>query len=312
MAWKYLIVRPNLICGLVSRRGSFGQDVGNGTILFPNGFWPNFEQAILIANCPQLFLSFAYLAFNGLFTRLHMAKEWSAMGARYKALRVTNPQGQQSSTYFLQLPYRYSLPLLITSILLHWVLSGCIYLLVMQGEYFFSSGHDGPFGSVMAVGYSMKSLFTMMILSIFLALIPPLFGSIAIPPNTVVVGSSSLAIAAACQVSPLVGQNQVQPREAYHECMVDLGSGGMQLQYIMESSSRLLARDEQPLEPRNDYEEQTATLLRVSQSKIRWGVVDMPPSWEEQYNRQDITVEHISFGLPEDDVQQPIAGHWYA
>lgn len=234
------------------------------------------------------------------------------MGARYKALRVTNPQGQQSSTYFLQLPYRYSLPLLITSILLHWVLSGCIYLLVMQGEYFFSSGHDGPFGSVMAVGYSMKSLFTMMMLSIFLALIPPLLGCIALPLNTVVVGSSSLAIAAACQVSPLVGQHQVQPRKAYHECMVDPHNGEIQLQDIMESSSRLLARDEQPLEPRNDDEEQTATLLRVSQSKIRWGVVDMPPSWEEQYNRQDIIVEHISFGLPEDDVQQPIAGHWYA
>lgn len=298
--------------GLVSRQGSFGQDVENGTIWFPNGLLPNFEQAILIANSPQLFLSFAYLAFNGLFTRLHMAKEWSAMGVRYKALRVTSPQGQQSSTYFLQLPYRYSLPLIITSILLHWVLSGCIYLLVMQGDYFQSSGHDGPFGSVMAVGYSMKSLFTMMILSIFLALIPPLFGRIALPPNTVVVGSSSLAIAAACQVSPLVGQNQVWPGKSYHECMIDPHNGDIQLQNIMESSSGLLARDEQSLESRNDEEERTATLLRASQSKIRWGVVEMPPSWEAQYNRQDITVEHISFGLPEDDVQQPIAGHWYA
>lgn len=291
--------------------GSFGQDAQNAKIDFYH-FSPKFEQAILIANSPQLLLSFAYLAFNGFFTRLHMAKEWSTMGTRYKALRVTNPKGQQSSTYFLQLPYRYSVPLLTISILLHWLLSGCIYILVMQGDYFDLSGSIGPFDSSMAIGFSTKSLFTMMSLSIFLAFMPLLFGLIPLPPKTFVVGSNSLAIAAACQVSPLVGQNQPRPEKSYHESTAEPQDDEIELRHLMAASSSLLTRDGQTSESRNDEEVWKSTLLRVSQSKIRWGVVKMPSSWEEQFERQDITVEHISFGLPEDDVQQPIVGHWYA
>ncbi|KAG6354534.1 hypothetical protein INS49_004551 [Diaporthe citri] len=219
-----------------------------------------------------------------------MAKEWSTMSIRYKALRVTNPQGQQSSTYFLQLPYRYSVPLLIISALLHWVLSGCIYLLVMKGGYFDTYGSDGPFSSVMAVGHSMKSLFTMMILAIFLAFIPPVFGRISLPPNTVV----------------------PRPEKPYHESTAVPEDDEIELRRLMAPSSSVLTRDDQASESRNDEEVWKDTLLRVSQSKIRWGVVKMPSSWEEQFNRRDIAVEHISFGLPEDDVQQPVVGHWYA
>lgn len=297
---------------VVFRQGSFGQDSENETISFPSSYMPTFEQAVLIANSPQLFLSLAYLAFNGLFTRLHMAKEWSAMGTRYKALRVTNPRGQQSSTYFLQLPYRYSVPLLVISVLLHWILSGCIYLLVMQGDYFGSYGSNGPFDSIMAVGFSTKSIFTMMILSIFLSFMPPLFGRMALPPNTVVVGSNSLAIAAACQVSPHIGQTKPQPRTSHQEYSSYPQDDEIELRHLMAPSPSLFAGSDQLSVSWNHDEEWKATLLRVSRSKIRWGVVKMPSAWEEQFNRRDIIVEHISFGLPEDDVQQPVVGHWYA
>lgn len=300
---------------MIVRQGSFGQDAGNETISFPGSFRPTFEQAILIANSPQLFLSFAYLAFNSLFTRLHMAKEWSALSTRYKALRVTNPQGRQNSTYFLQLPYRYSVPILIMSILLHWVLSGCIYLLLMKGGYLSMFGSRlGPLNSVMAVGFSTKSLFTMMTLSIILVFMPPLFGSLALPSNTVVVGSNSLAIAAACQVSPLVGQNQSHPEAPRQKDTCDPQGNGtsIELHRLMTPSPRDFTRDDQTSEFYQDDEEQKSLLARVSQSKIRWGVVKMPSSWEEQFDRRDIAVGHVSFGLPEDDVQQPITGHWYA
>lgn len=236
------------------------------------------------------------------------------MSTRYKALRVTNPTGQQSSTYFLQLPYRYSVPLLIISILLHWILSGCIYLLVMQGGYFGSSGPEGPFDSVAALGCSTKSLFTMMTLSIALAFIPPLFGRLSLPRNTVVVGSNSLAIAAACQVSPLVGQTDEQPwaGKSSSEHMLGHQEDGIEPWHLIAPSTSLSTPGDQALESWNDEEKRKATLLRVSRSKIRWGVVKMPSSWAEQFNRRDTEVEHISFGLPEDDVQEPIEGHWYA
>lgn len=244
-----------------------------------------------------------------------MAKEWAAMSTRYKALRVTNPMGQQSSTYFLQLPYRYSGPLLIISILLHWILSGCIYLLVMKGSYFVgSSKPEGPFDSATALGYSTKSLFTMMTLSITLAFVPPLFGWLSLPRNTVVVGSNSLAIAAACQVSPLVGQSGEQPRarNSPSEYMASHPEDEIELSHLVVPSPSLLALSDQASDSWNDEEKRKETLLRVSRSKIRWGVVKMPPSWAEQFNRRDTEVEHISFGLPEDNVQEPIEGHWYA
>jgi len=280
--------------------------------MFPNGFSPTFDQAVLIANSPQLLLSFAYLAFNGLFTRLHMAKEWSSMSIQYKALRVSNPRGEQNSTYFLQLPYRYSIPLLIVSISLHWVLSGCIYLLVMQGRYFSGAGSDGPLSSLMALGFSTKSLITMLAVSIFLAFMPPLLGLKRLPRMAVVVGSNSLAIAAACQTSPLVSQTRIQPARSHQQCADEPRGDEAQLRHSMEISPSLSTRDEQAIESCQDEEERKATLLRVSQSKIKWGVVNMPPSWGRQFNGWDTRVEHISFGLPEDDVQQPIVGHWYA
>lgn len=235
------------------------------------------------------------------------------MSTRYKALRVTNPKGQQISTYFLQLPYRYSIPLLIISILLHWVLSGCIYLLVMQGGYFESNTH-GPFDSVIALGFSTKSLFTMMTLSIVLSFTPLFFGCLSLPPNTVVVGSNSLAIAAACQVSPLVGHTteKHQARTTSVEYESGHQENEIELRHLTAPSDSLLTLGDQGSTTWNEEEERKATLLRVSQSKIRWGVVKMPPSWSEQFDRRGTEVEHISFGLPEDDVQEPVPGHWYA
>lgn len=245
-----------------------------------------------------------------------MAKEWSSMSTRYKALRVTNPRGQQSSTYFLQLPYRYSIPLLMVGILLHWILSGCIYLLVMEGDYYSSEysdpmGSDGPIGSSIALGFSTKSLLTMMTLSITLIFVPPVFGGIVLPPNSIVVGSNSFAIAAACQVSPLVGGN-TEDRESHHEFTADRQGDEVGLHHIMAPYSSLLGRGDEASEACTDGEERKATLLRVSQSKIKWGVVKMPTSWQQQFNGQNAPVEHMSFGLPEDDVQQPLVGHWYA
>lgn len=52
-----------------------------------------------------------------------MAEEWSGYVHERKPLRVSNPSGSQRSTYRLQLPYRYGIPLLVLSGLLHWPVS---------------------------------------------------------------------------------------------------------------------------------------------------------------------------------------------
>jgi hypothetical protein len=63
----------------------------------------------LFANLPQGILSFLYLTYNGLFSCMLGAREWSQFARFRKALRVTAPMENQRSTYYLQLPYTYAI-----------------------------------------------------------------------------------------------------------------------------------------------------------------------------------------------------------
>lgn len=89
----------------------------------------------MVANTPQLILSICYLAYNGLFTRMLAEFEWSKYSVAFRSLRVTEPRGSQNATYRLQLPYRFSIPLIIISIGLHWVYSNCIYVSNYEGKH---------------------------------------------------------------------------------------------------------------------------------------------------------------------------------
>ena len=97
------------------------------TIIFwslPNSGTVGLLSNVLIANLPQLILSIAYFTYNGLFTSMLAGLEWSQMAWQKKGLRVSqNPQGEQRSSYFLQLPYRYAIPLLGFSAVMHWLVS---------------------------------------------------------------------------------------------------------------------------------------------------------------------------------------------
>ncbi|KAF1974447.1 hypothetical protein BU23DRAFT_532046 [Bimuria novae-zelandiae CBS 107.79] len=55
-------------------------------------------------------------------------REWSQYAIRRAPLRVSIPSAGQRSTYFLQLPYTFSIPLLLGSVLLHWYISQSIFL----------------------------------------------------------------------------------------------------------------------------------------------------------------------------------------
>ncbi|KAI1764186.1 hypothetical protein GGR53DRAFT_530815 [Hypoxylon sp. FL1150] len=174
--------------------------------------WPfTFAQGVLLANSPQILLSICYLAYNNMFTRLQMAREWSLFSGGYHGLRVTDPKGDQYSTYRLQLPYKYSIPLIATSIFLHWLLSNTIYLFVSLGGYYgttsFISGDlvdpSLPPNTAIAVGYSGKALLSLLVVSCVLIMIPFLLSFKRLPQNIVNIGSNSLAISAACHASTL-------------------------------------------------------------------------------------------------------------
>lgn len=93
----------------------------------------------LLANLPQLVVSFLYLLYNGLFTCMLQALEWTQQACMRKGLRVSSrPQGSQRTKYFLQVPYRYAIPLIVLSGLLHWLASQALYMINIE-EYQSSS-----------------------------------------------------------------------------------------------------------------------------------------------------------------------------
>lgn len=90
---------------------------------------------ILIANVPQLIFSILYFIANSVWTSMALVAEWNSYSVHRKGLRVsTFLRGHQRSTYFLSLPYRYALPLISCSGLLHWLISQSLYVVIIRAR----------------------------------------------------------------------------------------------------------------------------------------------------------------------------------
>ncbi|KAI1778678.1 hypothetical protein F4818DRAFT_306948 [Hypoxylon cercidicola] len=315
-----------------------------------------FLAGVLLANSPQILLSICYLAYNNMFTRLQMAREWSLFSQGYQGLRVTDPK---YSTYRLQLPYKYSIPLIAVSIFLHWLLSNTIYLFVSTGGYFgtdlFITGDlvdsSLPPNTAIAVGYSGKSLLAMLVISCVLILVPFILSFKLLPSNMVNIGSNSLAISASCHASILshaakARANSLQldspmsskldipqtPRSPERLCTLlpserfteDANGSNIEMQRLVMSSTRkssrlssasskqLLLRRSEDSDSNGGDEQQVSPFRKLARSKMRWGVVAMPPEWHAEHDNEYGVVEHLSFGVQEDDVKPPESGQYYA
>jgi hypothetical protein len=82
----------------------------------------------LVVNSIQLLVSIVYVTYNSLLTRMLAFDEYSHLAEHKRTLRVSAPVGEQRSTFYLQIPYRYSVPLLTSMALLHWLISRGVYL----------------------------------------------------------------------------------------------------------------------------------------------------------------------------------------
>ncbi|KAH8679223.1 hypothetical protein BGZ61DRAFT_551689 [Ilyonectria robusta] len=150
-------------------------------------------QSALIANLPQLCFSVLYFQYNGLFTGMLAAREWGDFGSRRRAIRVSSdPRGEQRSNYFLQLPYRWSIPLLLMSILVHWLLSQSVFIVAVERP----QDPDEPLYTT--CGYSPTAIITSICASVTMAVAVAVTGLLRLPAGIPVVSSCSLAIAAAC------------------------------------------------------------------------------------------------------------------
>lgn len=154
----------------------------------------------LIANLPQAVFSVLYFSSNGIYTTMALANEWSYHAIKRKGLRVsTLPRGSQRSTYFLSLPYRYSLPLLTFSGILHWLISQSLYLVSTKsyGDNLTREPADDTF----TCGYSPPAIVSMLSVGAAMLAFLVLMAFKRLKSGMPVAGSCSLAIAAACHPS---------------------------------------------------------------------------------------------------------------
>lgn len=107
----------------------------------------------------------------------------------------------------------------------------------------------------------------------------------------------------------------------------DANAGSIEMQRLVTSSTRkslqlslasfrglLLRRseDSEDSDSNRGGEQHISSFRKLARSKIRWGVVPMPPEWHAEYDNEDGAVEHLSFGVEEDDVKPPELGRYYA
>ncbi|KAF4806682.1 hypothetical protein CGCSCA5_v014141 [Colletotrichum siamense] len=158
---------------------------------------------VLLANTPQIVISFVYLFYNNVFTCMVMTHEYARFASVRKPLRVTRPYGEQRSTFWLQLPYRYIVPIMLIMAFMHWSVSRSIYL--VQLEIYDNNGELIAGRSVTGCGYSPPPI----VLSLCLggAMILLLLGLSArkLDPGMPIAGSCSLVISAAAHA----GQDEV-------------------------------------------------------------------------------------------------------
>ncbi|OCL09335.1 hypothetical protein AOQ84DRAFT_431347 [Glonium stellatum] len=151
---------------------------------------------VILANVPQAVLSYLYLCFNALYTCMLVAHEWARFFYERRTLRVTSPSSQQRSSYWLQLPYTYAVPLTVASGLLHWLASQSLFM--VQITVVNDDGEPDPGLSISTCGYSPVAIILTTIVGSFIVL-----GGIGTalrryPAGMPLASSCSAAISAAC------------------------------------------------------------------------------------------------------------------
>ena len=174
-------------------------------IWFPTGH-RRFElpSHILFANGFQLLFSFVYIFYNNIITRQLIAAEWirflSPRGK--KPLRVSSPIGMQRSSYMLSLPMSYSVPLMFSFMLLHWLISQSVF--VIQTAVFGPGSQPDRLPNLdqTHVGFSILGIilstitFTLLLIGLVVNAIFRKFKDV--PPEFLSMGTNSAAISAVC------------------------------------------------------------------------------------------------------------------
>ncbi|GAB7339979.1 hypothetical protein MBLNU457_6491t1 [Dothideomycetes sp. NU457] len=180
---------------------------------FDPNFDPNDPHSLLanamVANIPQLGVSMFYLFYNSIFTTMLVGREISTFVGKRKPLRTTAPRGHQDSTYWLQVPFRYSVPFMACMAILHWLVSRSLFLIEIV--FYTETGALAPRRTINSCEYSGQAVILALVASsvILIALIG--FALQRLPRGIPVMGSCSMAISAACHADPQEKHIEVLP-----------------------------------------------------------------------------------------------------
>ncbi|KAL4892330.1 hypothetical protein BDV59DRAFT_193836 [Aspergillus ambiguus] len=164
---------------------------------------------VLLSNAPQLVYSVLYFLCNGLLTSMHLAAEYNDYATQRKPLRVSWPKGQQRWTYYISLPYRYGFPLVVVSIVLHWLLSQSLFLVKINSMD--THGNLTDYGAETACSFSLKAMFlTILLGSLAMAVLIGL-GFRRFRSDMPLASSCSAAISAACHPAPKDTEASLKP-----------------------------------------------------------------------------------------------------
>jgi len=174
----------------------------------------------IVANMPQVILSMLYFSYNALFTAFLLSYEWTSYAKKRKGLRVSRqPVGAQRTEYFLQLPYRFGVPLMALSGTLHWLVSQSIFLVAIDfydvfGNFGAIYGYSAKYGysanrqtDFKTCGYSPIAMITVLILGTFMTAAIVGFGYVPYSGGMPLAGNCSLAISAACHLDKRVDED---------------------------------------------------------------------------------------------------------
>lgn len=101
-------------------------------------------------------ISLLYLAYNAVLTAMLVANEWDRFGEIRKPLRVTEPQGHQRSTYFVSVPLKFGLLIIVIFSILHYTISQSVFVVYLTR--FFSNGMEDLANRSATSGYSCVAI----------------------------------------------------------------------------------------------------------------------------------------------------------
>jgi hypothetical protein len=96
--------------------------------------------------------------YNGLVSTFLVADELVGFSKTRKSLRVSAPVGIQRSSYFVSMPARYGVPMIVTIGLLHWTVSQSLFVICIDRYY--SNGLEDTSQRYVTSGFSCVAILT--------------------------------------------------------------------------------------------------------------------------------------------------------